>query len=315
MCWEYQELPPIIETQNLTKHYGSVVALDNVNMSVNEGVTGFLGANGAGKSTAIKIFLGLLKPTSGSVQVLGQNPGDTQSLWARIGYMPEHDVLLPGTSAAAFIVHMAEVSGLPPIEARSRAADTLRHVGLAEERFRPIKDYSLGMRQRVKLAQAIVHDPALILLDEPSAGLDPTGRNEMLDLLSKTHSEFGINILITSHLLGDIQRICDRILVIDSGRIIRDEQVSKYKQDLGIIVIEVSDKLDLLLKSLKNRGVEVIQQTTFIAAIPKATESTHELIRDALVESEAPLRRLSPMQRSLQELFKAEKNEAPVTGE
>ena len=165
----------LIEAEALTKHYGAVIALDGVDFRIGEGVTGLLGPNGAGKSTAIKLFLGLIKPTSGSAQVLGGRPYESIEIRSRLGYMPEHDCLPPSLTASEFLTHMAQVSGLPPAHARTRAADTLRHVGLAEERYRSIGEYSTGMKQRVKLAQALVHGPVMVLLDEPMGRAGPVG--------------------------------------------------------------------------------------------------------------------------------------------
>ena len=158
-------MPPLLEAKGLTKHYGSTVALASVDFEVDDGITGLLGPNGAGKSTAIKLFLGLLKPTGGSAEVMGQSPYQSVGVRASLGYMPEHPCLPSAVIATEFLTHMAQVSGLPPASARTRAADVLRHVGLHEERYRPIGQYSAGMKQRVKLAQALVHDPALVMLD------------------------------------------------------------------------------------------------------------------------------------------------------
>ena len=199
----FASVEALLSAQNLKKHYGEVVALNDVSFDISDGITGIMGENGAGKSTAIKIFLGLLKPTSGSAMILGENASENIIIRSRLGYMPEHDCLPSNVTAAEFLTHMAEVSGLPPSNARSRAADTLRHAGLFEERYRAMGGYSTGMKQRVKLAQALVHDPAIILLDEPTAGLDSAGREEMLDLVRKTHREFGISILFSSHLMAN----------------------------------------------------------------------------------------------------------------
>ena len=192
-----------------------MIALDGVDFDVGEGVTGLLGPNGAGKSTAIKLFLGLIEPTSGSAEVMGERPYESVESRARLGYMPEHDCLPPSITATELLAHMAQVSGLPPAHARTRAADTLRHVGLDEERYRSIGEYSTGMKQRVKLAQALVHDPVMVLLDEPTAGLDPAGREEMLALIRRIGGDFGISIMLSSHLMGDVESTCDRIVVLE----------------------------------------------------------------------------------------------------
>ncbi len=202
---------PLVALDGLTKHYpGGVTALDDLTLSIEPGVVGLVGANGAGKSTLIKILLGLVDASRGSARVFDLDVAQ-QGLAIRqlVGYMPEHDCLPPDISATEFVNHMARMSGLPRASARERSADVLRHVGLFEERYRPMGGYSTGMKQRVKLAQALVHDPRLLLLDEPTNGLDPAGRDEMLDLIHRTGTEFGIAIIMASHLLGEIERVCD----------------------------------------------------------------------------------------------------------
>ncbi|MGH3314825.1 MAG: ABC transporter ATP-binding protein, partial [Nocardioidaceae bacterium] len=197
----------VIATAGLTKRFPRVTALDDLSIDVGTGVTGLVGANGAGKSTLIKILLGLLPATSGSANVLGHDAvTDGAEIRTQVGYMPEHDCLPPDVSASELVMHLGQMSGLPTTAARERASDVLRHVGLAEERYRPIGGYSTGMRQRVKLAQALTHDPALVLLDEPTNGLDPAARDDMLALIRRIGSEFGIAVLVTSHLLGELER-------------------------------------------------------------------------------------------------------------
>lgn len=295
----------LLTAVNLTKHYKDVVALNDVSFDISDGITGILGENGAGKSTAIKIFLGLLKPSSGSALILNENASENVEVRSRLGYMPEHDCLPRNVTAAEFLTHMAEVSGLPPSHARSRAADTLRHAGLFEERYRAMGGYSTGMKQRVKLAQALVHDPAIILLDEPTAGLDPAGREEMLELVRKTHREFGISILFSSHLMADVERTCDRIIVLQSGRLVQSGEVKSFTEETETVFIEVDTNRDQLVAALEKRGVAVTVDPGGLY-VEGADESVYDHVRDALVEAEAPLRRMGPRRRALTELFQRE---------
>jgi ABC-2 type transport system ATP-binding protein len=294
----------LIAAENLTKRYKGVVALDDVSFTISDGITGILGENGAGKSTAIKTFLGLLAPTSGRVKVLGEDPLANIAVRGRLGYMPEHDCLPTQVSAAEFLTHMAELSGLPPTAARTRAADTLRHTGLFEERYRAIGGYSTGMKQRVKLAQALVHDPAFVFLDEPTAGLDPMGREEMLTLVRKTHREFGISVLLSSHLMSDVERTCDRIIVLHGGHVVESGDVRQFTRETENLFIEVDANRDELLAALKRRGVESAAEDGGVAVV--GTEVVYDHVRDALVESKAPLRRMAPRRRALTELFEKE---------
>lgn len=232
----------VIATESLGKRYPKVTALDRLSVDITPGVTGLVGANGAGKSTLIKILLGLSPATEGRARVLGLDVATEGAvIRERVGYMPEHDCLPPDVSATEFVVHMARMSGLPPAAARERTADTLRHVGLYEERYRPMGGYSTGMKQRVKLAQALVHDPRLVLLDEPTNGLDPVGRDEMLALIRRVHTDFGISVLVTSHLLGELERTCDHVVVIDGGRLLRSSATSDFTQATGSLAVEVTD--------------------------------------------------------------------------
>jgi ABC-2 type transport system ATP-binding protein len=296
-------MEPLLQAENLTKHYGSVVALNDVSFTITDGITGILGENGAGKSTAIKIFLGLIRPTSGSARVLGRDANEDVSVRSRLGYMPEHDCLPGHVSAAEFLTHMAEVSGLPPSSARTRAADTLRHTGLFEERYRAMGGYSTGMKQRVKLGQALVHDPAFVFLDEPTAGLDPIGREEMLALVRKTHREFGISVVFSSHLMADVERTCDRILVLQGGRLAQSGEVGHFTKETETVFIEVDTNRDRLVTALESRGVRVTPDGGGLT-IEGLDESVYDLVRDAVVEAEAPLRRLAPRRRALAELFR-----------
>jgi ABC-2 type transport system ATP-binding protein len=293
---------PLLEARNLSRHYGKVVALDEVSFTIPSGITGILGENGAGKSTAIKIFLGLLRPTAGSALVLGQDASESVGVRSRLGYMPEHDCLPSQVSAAEFLTHMAEVSGLPPTVARTRAADTLRHTGLFEERYRAIGGYSTGMKQRVKLGQALVHDPAIVFLDEPTAGLDPIGREEMLALVRKTHRDFGISVLFSSHLMADVERTCDRIIVLQNGRLVQSGEVGHFTRELETIHLEVDTNREQLVAALERRGLQVVVDGNGFT-LEGTGEALYDQVRDALVEAQAPLRRLGPRRRGLTELF------------
>jgi ABC-2 type transport system ATP-binding protein len=308
-----QPAQPLLAVEHLTKEYQNVVALNDVTFSIFDGVTGILGENGAGKSTAIKILLGLVRPTSGSAMVLGENASESIDVRARLGYMPEHDCLPSQVSAAEFLTHMAELSGLPPSVARTRAADTLRHTGLFEERYRAIGGYSTGMKQRVKLGQALVHDPAFVFLDEPTAGLDPLGREEMLDLVRKTHQEFGISVLLSSHLMADVERTCDRIIVLQGGRLVHAGDVGQFTRETETVFIEVDTNRERLVAALELRGVGVHTDGGGLT-IQGPDESVYDHIRDALVESQAPLRRMAPRRRALAELFERKASQSPDGG-
>jgi ABC-2 type transport system ATP-binding protein len=299
----------MLEAENLTKQYGSVVALNDVSFTIHDGITGILGENGAGKSTAIKIFLGLLRPTSGKATVLGENALQNVNVRSRLGYMPEHDCLPSQLSAAEFLTHMAELSGLPPTTARTRAADTLRHTGLFAERYRAIGGYSTGMQQRVKLSQALVHDPKFVFLDEPTAGLDPVGREEMLALVRKTHREFGISVLLSSHLMSDVERTCDRIIVLQGGHVVRSGEVGHFTQEMETVFIEVDTNREQLVAALERRGIAVTGEHGGIT-VEGADESVYDQIRDALVEAQAPLRRMAPRRHALSELFERSGDDA-----
>ena len=294
----------LLSTVNLTKDFGETVALHNVTVDVKKGTTGLLGANGAGKSTLMTIFLGLVRPTSGKITVLGAEGGDLSQAHRFIGYSPEYECLPPAVSAAEFVTHMARVSGLPRTDARTRATDVLRHVGLDEERYRPMGTFSTGMKQRAKLAQAIVHDPQLVLLDEPTAGLDPAGRQEMLELISRTGKEFGISILISSHLMGDIERTCDRIIVLESGELLEQGEVSGYTSDTETLVIEFDEGTDAVAKSLLAKGIEVRTEGR-VLVIEDVSDDDLNTIRDSIVETGAFLHRMAPRSNRLSDIFRA----------
>lgn len=291
-----------MSARDLKKHFGPVRALDGVRFDIEPGVTGLLGSNGAGKSTTLKLFLGLLIPDSGSAEFLAVDRSDPVMARQRIGYMPEHDCLPDALPAAEFLTHMAEVSGLPRVAARVRATDMLRHVGLFEERYRPIGTYSTGMKQRVKLAQALVHDPIVILLGKPTAGLDPMGRQDMLDLIRSTGRDFGISIVLSSHLMGDVERTCDRVIVLDAGRVVRTGPVAGFLEEKETLVIELSEGADAPAAALAARGLATRSDGRKLI-LDGASGEDYDTVRDAVIESGALLYRLAPERHSLTEVF------------
>jgi ABC-2 type transport system ATP-binding protein len=294
----------IIETRALSKRYATVTALDELDLALDEGIIGLIGANGAGKSTLIKILLGLLEPTEGSAAVLGLDAA-TQATELRqfVGYMPEYDCLPLDMTATDFVGHMAQVSGLPRGAARDRTAETLRHVGLFEERYREMRGYSTGMRQRVKLAQALVHDPRVLFLDEPTNGLDPAGRDEMLDLIKKTGQEFGISILMSSHLLGEIQRVCDHLVVIDGGRLMQSASIDSFTRLTGVLAVEVDENAAGLIANLRAAGLDA-RLDGRMALVRVEDERPYDVIRDAVDDMGLALIRMEQRRESLEDLFR-----------
>jgi ABC-2 type transport system ATP-binding protein len=301
---------PLISTRALTKRYpGDVTALDGLTVDIEEGVIGLVGANGAGKSTLIKILLGLLPATSGEARVLDFDAA-TQGERIRelVGYMPEHDCLPPDVSATEFVSHMARVSGLPGGAARERTADVLRHVGLYEERYRQIGGYSTGMKQRVKLAQALVHDPRLLLLDEPTNGLDPAGRDEMLELVQRIGRTFGIAVVVASHLLGEIERVAGWLVAIDAGRLLRTAPLASFTERTGQLLVETEEPAGPLAERLVGRGLQAIADgRTVVVDLETAGEggfAVFDAVRDEVIRLELALIRVEHRRHQLEDLFR-----------
>ena len=302
---------PLIALRDLTRQYPrGVTALDGLTLELEPGIIGLVGANGAGKSTLIKILLGLLPPTSGDAFVMDLDVRtDGSKIRQLVGYMPEYDCLPPDASATDFVSHMARMSGLPNAAARERTAEVLRLVGLYEERYRAMGGYSAGMKQRVKLAQALVHDPRLLLLDEPTNGLDPAGRDEMLALVQRTGKEFGIAIVVASHLLGEIERVCDFLVAIDAGRLLRAAPLGTFTERTGVLAVEVEEGEAALTAELIRRGLHAVTDgRTVLVAV--ADDHPYDVVRDAIAELGLPLVRLEQRRQSLEDLFR---DEAPVS--
>jgi len=295
---------PLLATSALSKRYpNGVLALDALSVDVEPGVIGLVGANGAGKSTLIKILLGLLPPSNGSTRVLDLDPTHQgERVRGLVGYMPEHDCLPPDVNATEFVVHLARMSGLPMTAARERTAEALRLVGLHEERYRQIGGYSTGMKQRVKLAQSIVHDPRLLLLDEPTNGLDPAGRTEMLALIRRIGTEFGISILVSSHLLSEIEQICDSLIVIDAGKLLRHDTLAAFTGRREVLLVQVDEGTDELAGHLTGAGVRFSRDGEGLL-IPLDGDEAYDLIRDAVAELGLPLHRLEQRRHRVEEVF------------
>ncbi len=220
------EVEYLVQASNVTVRFGEVVALDNFSTRVPTGITGLLGPNGAGKSTLIKTVLGLVQPESGDITVGGLDPRrDMTQVRDKVGYMPEHDCLINAMNPVAMVSYMGQLSGMTRKDSIQRTHEVLDFVGLGEERYRPIKTYSTGMKQKAKLAQAIVHDPSILFLDEPTNGLDPQGRDEMLEVIRRIGAS-GKTLLVSSHILHEIEQVSQNIIIINEGRLIREGPTS-----------------------------------------------------------------------------------------
>jgi ABC-2 type transport system ATP-binding protein len=225
---------PIVTLEEVTVVYGRQTALNNVTAAFPAGAVGLLGPNGAGKSTLIKALLGFVVPARGRLHVLGHDVARAPlDIRARIGYVPESDAHIPGMNAVSFVAYCGELAGLPRVDAVQRAHEVLFYVGLGEARYRNVETYSTGMKQRIKLAQALVHDPDLLFLDEPTNGMDPKGRDEMLELVHDLGHNKGVNLILSSHLLPDVEFACDHVIVIDKGAVAAAGPIAALKQPRG----------------------------------------------------------------------------------
>jgi ABC-2 type transport system ATP-binding protein len=300
--------PPVIETRGLTKRYKSVVALDALDLTVPPTAIGLLGANGAGKTTLIKLLLGLIRPDGGDAVVLGRDTRtEAVAIRAAVGYMPEGDCLPADATAADFVAHMAEVSGLPPRAARQRAADVLYQVGLDEARYRAIKGFSTGMKQRVKLAQAIVHDPRLVFLDEPTNGMDPQGRDEMLALIVRIQRLLGIAVVLSSHILDDIERVCRYVVILDGGRLVASQPLAGMDPGGGDLYVRVDGDPAAFLARLHALGVDAAPAGEAHGrdeiVVRRNGHDAFDAVRDAAADLGLPLRQLRAQTRSLEDLY------------
>ncbi len=301
----------IISARGVAKRWGANVALSDVDVDLQPGITGLLGSNGAGKTTFMSLVLGLHQRNAGEMLVLGEDPQTGGAhIRGRIGYAPEHHHLPPDVQANDLVRHLAQLHGLPKRAATERASDALWQVGLGEERFRPIGTMSTGQRQRVKLASAIAHDPDLVLLDEPTDGLDPVQREDMLQLIRRIGTEFGIDILLSSHLLDEVDRTCDHVVIIAGGRVTRAGNLASLRGDVTGLVIEVDDGADRVAEWLRRAGCEVEPDGTKLI-ITGNDGVLHDLARDAVASVGVGLHRLVDRQVTLEDVFLDANEPAP----
>ena len=287
------EQPTAIEVRGASRRYGSIQALDNVTLTIDAPATGLLGQNGAGKSTLMKAILGLVRLDAGEVQVLGHDARrDGEQVRRRIGYAPEHECLPPELTAADLCRHRAELRGLSRADAIRRASEVLFAVGLEEERSRVIGGFSLGMRQRVKLAQALVHAPELIILDEPTNGLDPAQRAEMLDVIRRVSRDLNVRVLISSHILDDIRRTCDAVVVMRGGAVTLARPLAAEADEADVLLAETVADSAPFVAGLTTAGLDctVLDATTTRVAIRSAGD--RDVLRDIAASTGVGLRRL-----------------------
>ncbi|MBN2623371.1 MAG: ABC transporter ATP-binding protein [Acidimicrobiales bacterium] len=302
-------VPPLLRATAVTMDYGGgAVALAGLTVEVPPGSVGLVGANGAGKTTLFRLMLGLMQPSSGALEVTGRNvAADPVGIRSRLGYMPEHDCLPLDQTASDVVATFGELAGLPPRAARQRASDVLDLVGLDEARFRPVGGFSTGMRQRTKLAQALVADPQLVLLDEPTAGLDPVGREDMLELVGRL-AGFGISIILATHLLDDVQRVCDHVVMIDRGRLVLAGPIDQLMQTTGVLRVEVGGRagaVEVVAAALAERGLaaRAVDAHSVEVDTREHGEIAFDIVRDTVADNGLRLYALTTRHRSLDDLF------------
>jgi len=296
---------PIIQLQEVSFSYGPVQALDGVSCDLEGGIYGLLGPNGAGKTTLLKVLLGFLRPANGRALVGGYDTLEQiRKVRRLIGYMPENDCLLPGLDAVSMVAHLGRVSGMSAGEAIKRAHDVLYFVGLEEARYRQVTTYSSGMKQRLKLAQALVHDPRLLLCDEPTSGMDPTGRQNMLELIRDIAGKGKMNVIISSHILSDIENIAASVIVLDRGRLLRLESLPGKKHDAGLeYEVITAGAEENVRRAMMAKGIKIEQgeRGRLLVTLPAGSDSG--LIFDCAYQAETCIRHLQLRRTSLEEAF------------
>ncbi len=306
----------MVTAKHLTKRWGDRDVLTDTSFTISSGVTGLLGANGAGKTTLFGMFLGLHQPSGGDLRVFDLDPRTSGPLVRqRIGYSPEHEALPVDMAAYDFVRHVAELHGLPRRAAAGRASDALYEVGLGEERTRPCGTMSTGQKQRVKLAQAIVHDPKLVLLDEPTNGLDPVQRDEMLKLIRRCGHELGLSVILSSHLLDEIERTCDRVAIVANGVVTDSGALRSIDEDdrrIAPLVIELdadSSGIEAFVAALNRAGLTAASdplRRALVVVEPGPvgdTDRLHDTIRDTLASLDVGVRSMRRHTRTLENVF------------
>jgi ABC-2 type transport system ATP-binding protein len=297
----------VAEIRNLTVRYGSFTALSEFSVDVPEGATGLLGPNGAGKTTLIKTLLGFVKPAGGGGTVVDcdivKSPREIRQ---RVGLMPEQDCHIPGLSGVQYVSYAGELAGMPPEQALRRSHEVLEYCGLGEARYRNVETYSTGMKQRIKLAQALVHGPKLLLLDEPTNGLDPAGREDMLELIRSVSHGKGVNVLVSSHLLPDIERVCDRVIVVMGGKLRAQGLIRELKKlDGHPVDVELKEPSAAFVAAIGSRGAQLIsvKYSTYRFQAAGSPEEVQRLALLAAQDVGAQVRGFALAERTLEEAF------------
>jgi ABC-2 type transport system ATP-binding protein len=298
---------PVVSLDNVTVEYGRNRALNGVTATFASGAVGLLGPNGAGKSTMIKSLLGFIIPTHGQMRVLGVDVAASPvEVRARIGYMPENDAHIPGLTAVQFVAYCGELAGLPRADATQRAHEVLYYVGLGEARYRNVETYSTGMKQRIKLAQALVHDPDLLFLDEPTNGMDPKGRDEMLALVRDLAHNKGVNLILSSHLLPDVEYTCDQVVVMDKGRIAASGPIDALKQPRGRVYelrVKTQGDLEAFFDHLRAAGLECHSTDDDVVRVFVPGEGGARKLFALSADAGVQVRHLRPSMPTLEDVF------------
>lgn len=295
----------IIELENISVSFGALRALDGISVQFEGGSMGLLGPNGAGKSTLLKTLLGFIRPSSGTGKVLGHDIFSEQlAIRQKVGYMPESDCHIPGMNAVTFVAYAGQLTGMTPNDAMRRAHETLYYVGLEEARYRNVETYSTGMKQRIKLAQALVHDPQLVFLDEPTNGLDPKGRTEMLELVRDVSLSKGINVILSSHLLPDVEWVCQDALVINKGRRLAQGKIDELKCSPGkAFECRIKGDTDSFRGELEASGCRCTSGEDGTLRIELKDGQTSRVLVQAARTRGVQIRHLIPLRQSLEDVF------------